>query len=171
MAWTLIETVSLSGSASSVTLGSEGTIPQTFKSLKLLVSARSDRTLEYNSLKITFNGSSAWNYSSRYLNGTGSTALSGSTSSDTVNWYVYVDAVSATSNTYGNAEILIPNYATSANKAWSSDSVTENNGTVAIQTIAAHLWSQTAAITSITLTPDASASLIAGSTFTLYGLK
>jgi hypothetical protein len=54
-----------------------------------------------------------------------------------------------TASTFGNAEIYIPNYAGSANKSVSVDAITENNGTSNRNTLGAWLWSNTAAITSI----------------------
>jgi hypothetical protein len=58
----------------------------------------------------------------------------------------------ATASTFNNADLYIPNYAGSNNKSFSIDSVSENNGTAAVASLFAGLWSQTAAITSITLT-------------------
>lgn len=78
-----------------------------------------------------------------------------------------------TASTFGNAEIYIPNYAGSANKSVSVDAVTENNGTSNRNTLGAWLWSNTAAITSISFGtfdlgfPDKFAQY---STFYLYGI-
>jgi hypothetical protein len=50
------------------------------------------------------------------------------------------------------------------------DGVSENNGTGALDFFTANLWSDTAAITSITLTA-ASGSFVQHSSFYLYGVK
>jgi hypothetical protein len=67
-------------------------------------------------------------------------------------------------------EIYFPNYASATNKSFSIDSVTENNATLANQFLTAGLWSNTAAITSITLLA-ASGNLAYYSTASLYGIK
>jgi hypothetical protein len=75
-----------------------------------------------------------------------------------------------TANTFGNTDIYIPNYAGSANKSVSVDTVEENNGTTARALLGAILWSNTAAITALGLTP-VSGSFVQYSTATLYGIK
>jgi hypothetical protein len=82
---------------------------------------------------------------------------------------LYVNANSATSNTFGNGEIYIPNYLSGTAKSFSSDSVAENNGTEGWQVIQANLWSGTDAITSIELDP-ALGTFVQYSSATLYGI-
>ena len=73
-----------------------------------------------------------------------------------------------TANTFGNSVIYIANYAGSTYKSFSKDSITENNATAADQGVGAGLWSNTAAITSLSLT--VTSNMVAGSTFSLYGI-
>lgn len=164
MSWTLIESQTLGASAASVTLGSGGTIPQTYKTLKLVVSARSTSTV--GDLRVDPNGSSA-NGSQRVLYGSGSAAASGT---DT-NIYMIGTPSTFTASTFGSDELTIPNYTSNTNKAMSSDGVQENNAAASYQFLRAQLWSNTAAITSITISAASSNNIAAGSTFTLYGLK
>ena len=78
----------------------------------------------------------------------------------------------ATANTFGNMEIYIPNYAGSSNKSVSVNQVGEDNAATAYATLLAGLWSNTAAITSIKLTPfSGGASFVQYSTAYLYGVK
>lgn len=167
MSWTQIESQTLGSSQASVTLGSGGTIPQTFKTLKLVMSARSDRAAVPDGLKISFNGSTS-SFTYREISGNGATA---SSTNAATGWSGNIDAASATASTFGNLEITIPNYAGSTNKPFSTDAVMENNATTAYQNFVASLWSNTAAITSVGITSDNSANFVSGSTFTLYGLK
>ena len=74
-----------------------------------------------------------------------------------------------TANTFSNASIYFPNYASSNFKSISVDSVDENNGTAAYQWIDAGLWSVTSAITSVTLTSQTS-TLAEFSSASLYGI-
>lgn len=160
----LIRETTLNASAASVTFSS---IPQTgYTDLKVVVSARSDRVDTSDNIIISFNGSTA-NLSYRYLQGSGASATS---SSGSTGYVGTLDGNTATSNTFGNAEIYIPNYTGSTFKSVSSDSVDETNATNAYATLTATLWSNTAAITSINLKPQVGSNFVAGSTFSLYGI-
>ena len=162
--YVLLEKVTLSATAASVVLNS---IPQTgYTDLKIVVSARDTGD---NQASIKFN-SSTTGYSNIRLQGTGSAAQSTTDSSTSKGIIAY--SVNQTSsrpaNTFGNAEIYIPNYAGSTNKSFSSDGVEENNGTAAYSKFFAGLLANPAAIESITL--SAEGVFEAGSTFYLYGL-
>jgi hypothetical protein len=141
-------------------------IPSTYTDLCLKVSVRINNTSTAFST-IEFNGSAS-SFSSRWLDGSGSAVSSGTTPSNTAfasNWS------GATSNTFNNAEIYIPNYAGSNNKSYSSDSVTENNATQAFADLIAGLWSNTAAINQVTVKPPSGTSFVQYSTAYLYGVK
>ena len=154
-----------SGGASSITFSS---IPQTYTDLVILTSLRQDTADQV--AKITFNGSSS-GYSDRFVWGTGSSALSNSDSSQSVLWFYAGSAQSGqTANTFGNAAVYIPNYAGSNNKLVSYDSVNENNATDAQMFLTAGLWANSAAITSITISPNSS-KFVQYSTATLYGIS
>jgi hypothetical protein len=163
----LLERTELNASAASITFSN---IPQTgYTDLKIVFSIRTDNnSSNYLSAFITFNGSST-GYSQRMLYGTGSSALSASGSGSYLDWSAYGSTTAATASTFGNGEIYIPNYTGSTNKSVSADSVSETNATNAITALTAGLWSNTAAITSITFTGN-SGNLMAGSTFSLYGI-
>jgi hypothetical protein len=152
------------GGAASVTFSS---IPQTFTDLKVLISARD--TVD-NQASIRFN-SSTTGYSNIRLQGTGSVAQSTTDSSTSKGIIAY--GVNQTSsrpaNTFGNSEVYIPNYAGSTNKSFSSDGVEENNGATAYSKLFAGLLSNTAAITSITLSAEGIFEEL--SEFTLYGIS
>lgn len=158
---------------SSVTVGSGGaasmgftSIPSTYTDLVVKVSARSNRALTVDGILISFNGSTS-NFTNRYLEGDGSTAYSA------ILARLASSAVgsTATASTYSNADIYIPNYAGSNFKSLSTDSVTENNATGSLTDLMANLWSDTAAITSITLTPYIGTLFNQYSTAYLYGIS
>jgi hypothetical protein len=138
------------------------------------VSGRTARANVGDGLKITFNGSAS-SYTGRSLAGNGSTAFS-ETNTDSTGGSAYlyggqIDGASATSSTFGNLEIYIPNYAGSANKSLSIDGVMENNATDARSALVAGLWSNTDAITSIKLESFTSNNFVQYSTASLYGIK
>lgn len=160
MSWTLIEQKSLSSSTASVTFSS---IPQTYKTLKVVMSLRGSSGGVVDGLLISFNGTQAT--SARRLFGNGSTATS-----DTSNEYSAVNGGGSTSNTFTSTEFTLPNYTSSTNKAFSTEYAHENNATTAYPGMAAGLSSVTAAITSLTMSHSGANSFVSGSTFTLYGL-
>jgi len=158
---------------SSVTVGSGGaasmgftSIPATYTDLVVKVSARDNRALEIDGVLISFNGSTS-NFTNIYLLGDGSSASSGSLARLAAN----APGATATASTFSNGEIYIPNYASANYKSLSSDSVTENNATGVSTGLFANLWSDTAAITSITLTPNNGTLFDQYSTAYLYGIS
>jgi hypothetical protein len=104
---------------------------------------------------MTFNGSSAANYSWRQVQGNSSAATSATTSGAAYVRVGYVPDTSATSSTFSNTEIYIPNYAGSTAKSLSSDAVQENNSGAAgeaLMQLIAGLWSLTSAVNQVTFT-------------------
>jgi len=146
-------------------------IPSTYTDLLVKFSARSSQTGTDNSqANLTFNSSSS-GYSDRLLYGRGSSASSASSATSYITWAGIVPAANATANTFSNSEIYVPNYAGSTNKSLSSDNVEENNSaTDNFLTLLAGLWSNTSAITTLTLTCNGG-NFVQYSTATLYGIK
>lgn len=151
----------LTATASSVTFSS---IPQGYTDLKVVLSARSNAARDDDYAQISFNGLTT-NLSTRILYGTGSAV--GSVTASNIN--CIINAANNTANTFSNTEFYIPNYRSSNFKSVSADGVEENNATFSVANLTAGLWSASAAITQITLTPSYG-SFIANSTFTLYGI-
>jgi hypothetical protein len=146
MGYQLIETIEVgSGGAASIEFTG---IDQTGQDLVLLVSARNSDSGTSDNLNLTFNSSSA-NLSRITLYGTGSASASQSGSDGAI--IGGITSNGATANTFGNTELRISNYAGATNKSWSSDAVSENNGALVRTSITAGLWSQTTAISSISV--------------------
>jgi hypothetical protein len=121
-------------------------------------------------LNVTFNGSSS-SYTWRNILGAGSgTPISQNGSTAYIRMSACIPNAGTTSSTFGNAELYIPNYTASVNKSVSIDMVSEQNATSTYMGLVAGLWSNTAAITSITLT-GASGNIAEYSSATLYGIK
>jgi len=155
------------GGASDITFS---TIAGTYTDLCVKLSARLTAAAFTQSLTVQFNGSTS-GYSSRNLRGSGSAASSVSDVYGTDEIYVgEIPAASATASTFGNMDLYIPNYAGSNNKSLSVDIVTEDNQTLAWAYLSAGLWSNSAAITSIKLIPNAG-NFAQYSTAYLYGVK
>ena len=156
----------------SVTVGSGGastidftSIPSTYTDLLLNFSTRCSQNGTFG-IRVAFNTSAA-NFTGLYIQGNGASASSGSAPQ-----LVGVSPGSAiTANTFNSGYLYIPNYASSNNKSFSADDALENNATTAYITLDAGLWSQTAAINAIKLTPDSASTFVQYSTATLYGIS
>jgi hypothetical protein len=162
----LISTITVgSGGASSIVFSS---IPQTYTHLKLVFSARTTNGGRGQDIFVRPNDSST-NGSDRYLYGSGETNLS--TGTHTTLSMLETPAGGTTAGIFGNSELYITNYTGSAYKPMTSDTATENNGTYVDNKLIAGLWSNTSAITSLTIIPDGTGSIVQYSTASLYGMK
>lgn len=170
--YVLLEKITVgSAGAASVTFAN---IPQTgYTDLVIKSSVRTNRTsgaAVNDWVQLTLNGNTT-GYTGTFIFGNGATTASYTYANVGTPRYVGdTNSDLATANTFGNAEIYIPNYTGSNNKSYSVDAVSENNGTTAIATLTAGLWSNTAAITTIQLAPYVGTAFLANSTFYLYGV-
>jgi hypothetical protein len=160
-----IQTVTVgSGGAASMDFTS---IPQTFTDLKVVVSARTTAAANRGSLLLELNGSSS-DFTARALYGEDNTT--GSEIPSPARRVGVVPAANATASAFGNAEIYIPNYTSANFKSISTDIVfDQNSSSVYDLYVTATLWSNTAAITSLSLKPSAD-NWAQYSTATLYGV-
>jgi hypothetical protein len=157
-------TVEVGGTAS-VTFSN---IPQGYTDLVVKGSCRVTVAGPVDGIKISFNGSTEL-FTNRSVLGNGTATFSESTTS--ARWVGLGAATGATSSTFSNFEVYIPNYAGSTYKSFSAEAVSENNATAGYNYMFAGLWSNPTAINQITLTPDTASAINQHSTFTLYGIK
>jgi trimeric autotransporter adhesin len=150
-------------------------IPQNYTDLKIVLSAR---TVGYSApqdyAKITFNSDTTNSYFMRYLLGSGSGGV-GSSTSGSVNYpggsvYSLFTGDTSTSNTFGNSEIYILNYANNNQKTISADMVSETNATDVQMFMRSGTYYTTTGISNINIAPYYGTSFAQYSTFTLYGL-
>ena len=158
---------------SSVTVGVLGassidftSIPSTYTDLCLKLSVRGSDLDIYTALTLNLNGS-ATGFTGKIIEGSGSGVASGNPTTGIGD----PNGNTSTANTFGNVEIYIPNYASSNYKSISVDGVGENNATTAYAFLVATLWSNTAAINRVTVSPTAGKSWVQYTTAYLYGVK
>jgi len=160
----------------SVTVGTGGAasidftaIPSTYTDILVKLSARSESNGAnfWAAIDMKLNNSSS-NFTYKEL--LGASDLGVYSSSGSTGRFTWMVDNNATANTFGNAEIYIPNYAGSNNKSISVDFVTENNGALGLSQFSAALWSVGSAINQLTLTP-ASGDFAQYSTAYIYGIK
>lgn len=164
--YTLIDQTTLGSSQASIDFTS---ITADYTDLQLLIFPRVTENNVAVNLYGKFNSSSS-GYTNKRLYGYGSGTGSDSDPSGGNAFSLgLINGAASTSNTFGNISLYIPNYASSNYKSLSVDSVGEENGTSPFATLAAGLWSNTSAITAISI--YASTDLVAGSSAYLYGIK
>jgi hypothetical protein len=163
--FTLISSVTVGTAVETLTIDS---IPQTYTDLKLVISLRNTLNGDYWFGGLKFNNSSS-NFTVKVLQAEGSSVSSQSLSQGGV----FGNGPTSTSNTFSNVEIYIPNYTSANYKSYSIDSVAENNATGSILAIHAGLWSDTSAITSLTIYPAyyGTSNIVANTTAYLYGIS
>lgn len=159
---TLISTVTV-GSGGAAAISVTG-IPATYTDLKIVCSYRTTDASIGQVSNMSFDSSTS-NFTGTWLSSNGSTRTS-----STAMYGPWMPGSASTSNTFGNGEIYITNYAsTTLNKSFSVDAVTENNATTAYQNIHANLWSNTVAIYEFAISP-ALGTFVEHSTVSVYGI-
>jgi len=148
-----------------ITVGSGGAaplsvtnIPQTYDDLLIVISARRSDTV----VGVAIAAPTGASWSAIYLTGNGSSASSSTES--------FLRCASTntndTPNTFGNSEVLISDYTNTGPKAFSVTGVSENNGTLSSQEIAAGLLTNAGSINSL----DIFNNIVENSTVSLYGI-
>ena len=156
---------------SSVTVGSGGaaniqftSISGTYTDLLIKASLRTDQSNVLRSYKVQPNGT---DITARRIGTEGNPQAPYSDTGITI----YLNGTGATSSTFNNSEIYIPNYAsTTTYKSSSIEAVAENNGVDGGISMQAGLYSSNNAITSITLVPSLG-NFVQYSTAYLYGIS
>lgn len=166
MTMSLVQHIELGTAQATITFSS---IPQDATDLVLVVSGRTNRSPQADDqLRLTFNGTAS-GYSERGLAGNGSSAFTFTGAvSTSIPDALWTTASGATANTFGNSTAYIHNYTSNVAKTVSTDNATANNGSGTSQAFMAGLWTGTAAITSLSLTPLNGSTIAAGSSATLY---
>jgi hypothetical protein len=167
--FTLIASTTVgSGGASSVVFSS---IPATYTDLVLKISSRTDRVgIVTDSIWIKLNNTST-NYASKFINTQG-TSGAVTTTVNPLEQYSSSAGSGGLANTFSNAEFYIANYASAINKSASSEGVVNTNvASVQNLSVATLSWTDTTAISSMTLVPGYGTTILENSTFHLYGIK
>lgn len=161
-----LATYTVSSAESSVTFSS---ISQSYTDLVFVINMQSSYTGDSgNGARFRFNGDSGTNYSYIVARGNGSTTSSFRSSNDT---YIQIGLLPSSgggtpAGTFGNGIAHILNY---SNSTTYKTVLGRTNSTYAAVEASTNTWRNTAPITSIVYFGDGN--ILAGSTFTLYGIK
>jgi hypothetical protein len=167
----LIETINVSSSQASITFSSLGTYSSTYKHLQLRMVHKNSRANLWSGTLLRFNGDTGNNYAYHYLVGNGTNVVSNQ--ENTIS--VIVDSFAAgnnLANSFSPAVYdILDAYSTTKNKTvrflsgrlvgGGEDRVALNSG----------LYNSTSAISSITMLPSGGFDWVAGSRFSLYGIR
>jgi hypothetical protein len=168
----LISTTTLGTATPSVTFSSLGDYSSTYKHLQIRTVGRvsADTSGSGDAFTVRFNGDSGSNYALHQLFGNGSTVTSNSTAPATGFFGQRFTDSGSTSNAFGAAVIdILDSYSTSKNKTARILGGNANNTSYIF--LNSGVWISTASITSITLSPNVGGNFVAGSRFSLYGIK
>ena len=142
------------------------TFGSTYKHLQIRYAGRSTRADQDSVIDVKFNSTST-SYRNHYLQGNGSTA---SSSTATERWIFGIAAANASANIFGSGVIdILDPFSSSKNTTVRTLNgiYTGSYNRIFLQSLG---WFDTATVTSITLA-DGFGSFVAGSRFSLYGIK
>jgi hypothetical protein len=166
----LISTTVLGTAAASVTFSSLGDYSSIYKHLQIRYVTRSSRSAGNSAMSVRLNGDTGSNYAFHLLRGNGTDVASAAVASTSnAELAVSMPAASATANSFvaGVADFLDV-YSSSKNTTIRNFSGTTTSNYINLNSV---LWNDTASITSIELYEYLGNNLVAGSRFSLYGIK
>lgn len=167
----LISSQILGTAASSVTFSGLATVAASYKHLQIRYAARSTVAAASDNISIQFNGDTAANYTSHILLGPGSTTMLSQTFGSASYMYVSsaIPAASSATNNFGPGIIDILDWSSSS-KIKSMRYIAGTSDTSFNRAaIGSGFWNNSAALSQITFSN--SATFIANSRFSLYGLR
>lgn len=169
-AYDLLETQVLSSSAASVTFTGLGSYSD-YKHLQVRAAARTNLAASTSDiLALRFNSDSGSNYAHHQIQANGSTVSSGSSTSSSYIYSMQLPGNSSTANAFtaGVLDILDFSSASKNTTTRSLSGKAESDNHIALRS---GLWINTASVTAIELYTFLGGSLVAGSRFSLYGVK
>ena len=167
-AFDLLETTTLTSSASSVTFSGLGSYSD-YKHLQIRAVGRGDRSSSLADLWLRFNTDSGSNYAYHRLYGNGSSIGSSANTSQTKIQTGYVTGSTFTSGGFATVITDILDFS-SASKNTTIRSMSGLAGTNNQVVLFSGLWNNTSAVTSIELLPEVN-NLVAGTRISLMGIK
>jgi hypothetical protein len=166
----LIRTEIVVGSSTgSIVFSNLGDFASTYKHLQLRGAAKTNNAGNFDLIRVRFNGDTGNNYARHALLGNGSTVSSGGVT--TTSFVNFATAGNTTANVFGGFVFdVLDAYSTSKNKTTRALAGLTPSTDAEIR-LSSGLWMNTGSITSLTVSPEFGSLLIAGSRFSLYGIR
>ena len=161
----LISTTILGTASPSVTFSSLGDYSSTYKHLQIRSASLVNTSANLTTLR--FNGDTGNNYVAHYLEGNGSSVGTNWSTTTSSIYYGYFGVGSSTAP-HGAVVDILDAYSTTKNKTTRSLNGNSISG-YPLATLYSGLWMNTASTTSLTISSPAN--FLAGSRFSLYGIK
>jgi hypothetical protein len=163
-----IETVTAGSAVASLNFTS---IPQTYTDLQVFISVRGVSVAAFDQFLFTFNSNTSSIYSYLQLQGYDNSASTGKATGQANISAGYVPAANATTSTFSNTQIYIPNYTSANSKSFGIEATQENNSaTQSVLQLRAGLFGSSTAISSMQCTLQ-NGNFAQYSSITLYGIK
>jgi len=144
-----------------------------YAALKIIMYVRTDDSDTTDFIELTFNNDTGANYDWRTVMQTGSRSTSANNSANEIKMGFIVGA-NAPSNVFSNVELIIPDYANTANQktleGHCNARATNFSGGISVSAFAG-FWRDNSAITEIDLVSEGGSNFVAGSSIYLYGLR
>jgi hypothetical protein len=163
-----IASQTLGSTATSVTFSS---IPSTYTDLVICVTGRTDRTATAaEAIGLRFNSDTGSNYSVTYLLGSGSSASSARAANIS---YAELSRMNPSASGNTNPALAIFHIMSYSNTSVYKTALGLGAASAETYPVSRYvsLWRSTAAITSVLVIPAIGPNFVAGSTFSLYGIK
>jgi len=168
-AYDLLETTVLTSTTSSVSFTGLGSYTD-YKHLQLRIVARSDRaSFNDDPIKMFFNADTGANYAWHRLLGDGSTVTSSAATSISSIQIISVPAATSATDSFGASVIDILDFSDSSKNTTSRALTGMTDGTYI--NLSSGLYNNTSAVTSIRLETTTANNYVAGSRFSLYGIR
>ena len=164
--YVLLESQILTSNTATITFSS---IPQTYKHLQIRGVSRQASGAN-TQLNLRFNGDTGTNYVSHFLFGSGSAVSSSAQTSRSSIIFGQSTGSGETANIFSPVVMDILDYSNSSKNTTTRLFSSFNNSLNWIL-MRSGLWMNTAAVTSISFTADSATDMVAGSRFSLYGIK
>ena len=165
----LLETEILASPAASIEFTGLGSYTD-YKHLQIRIVARSDRpSFNDDPIKMVFNADTGANYAWHRILGNGSTVTSSAAPSNSSLEMISVPAATSATDSFGASVIDILDFSDSSKNTTSRALTGMTDGTFI--TLTSGLYNNTLPVTSIRLTTTTANNYVAGSRFSLYGLK
>ena len=168
----LISTTVLGSNQPSVTFSNLGTYSSTYKHLQIRSVARTAQSSNTRAIGVRVNGISTSSYSWHLLEGDSSSVVSAAAANQTNGFIGHLAASGAAANIFGASVIdILDPFSSTKNTTLRGLSGATTSGENRVR-LYSTLFNSTATVTSITLySEDLTSNLVAGSRFSLYGIR
>ena len=167
----LLETTTLTSSASSVTFSGLDSYAADYKHLQIRYTARSDRSSGvYSIAGIRLNSDTGSNYSYHQLYGTGSSVGSTAAANQTTMRLGIIPESTDSANVFGSGIVDLLDFTNTSKNTTIKSFSGEESGSNSDISLWSGAWYNTAAVTTAQLI-DLAGNFVAGSRFSLYGVK